>query len=102
MPRLRRSQLIAATLLSAALTIGPAGNAPAGTDCVPWSAAGPIIAKNGLKPADVVYGQVQARAGGEIIHAGLCKDGGRYFYKFVVLGKTGDVQKITVDAVTGR
>jgi uncharacterized membrane protein YkoI len=71
-------------------------------DCLPWSAAGPVIAKNGLVPADVVYQKVKARTGGKIVSASLCQDGGRFVYKLVVLGPTGEVTNVTVDARTGQ
>ena len=70
--------------------------------CVPWSQAGPIIAKNGLVPAKSVYQSVQSRAGGKIVKASLCDRGGNFVYKFVVLGADGVVNNVTVDARTGR
>jgi uncharacterized membrane protein YkoI len=45
---------------------------------------------------------VQSRTGGQIIHASLCDQGGRFFYKLVVLGAKGDVTNVTVDALTGQ
>ncbi|MEG6510081.1 hypothetical protein V6C03_14010 [Methyloligella sp. 2.7D] len=93
---------IIAPLLVGALTVFWAGSAIAGSDCLPWNAAGPVIAKNGLVPANKIYNQVQARSRGEIIKARLCRQGNRFIYKFTVLGPQGDVQTITVDARTGR
>jgi uncharacterized membrane protein YkoI len=72
------------------------------SNCLPWSAAGPVIAKNGLVSADVVYQKVKARTGGKIVNASLCEDGGHFVYKFVVLGPTGEVTNLTVDALTGQ
>lgn len=72
------------------------------SDCLPWKAAAPVIAKNALLPGDVVYQMVQSRTGGQIIHASLCDEGGRFFYKLVVLGPKGDVTNVTVDARTGQ
>ncbi len=71
-------------------------------DCVPWSSAGPVIAKNSLLPANVIYKMVQSRTGGQVVHQSLCKKGGRFFYKLVVLGPKGDVSNLTVDARTGQ
>ena len=71
-------------------------------DCLPWSSAGPIIAKNSLLSAKVIYKMVQSRTGGQVVHQSLCKKGGRFFYKLVVLGPKGDVSNLTVDARTGQ
>lgn len=76
------------------------GAAAAG--CLSWKEAGPVISKNGLVPANVVYDNVQKRTGGKIVGAKLCQDGGRFRYKFSVLGPTGDVVKLDVDAKSGQ
>ena len=70
--------------------------------CVEWSKAGPVIAQNGLVPANVVYQAVQKRTGGKVVNQALCNAGGRYVYKLVVLGPTGEVTTHTVDATTGK
>lgn len=75
---------------------------PAEAGCLSWKEAGPVISKNGLVPANVVYDSVQKRTGGKIVQAKLCQDGGRFRYKFSVLGPTGDVVKLDVDAKTGQ
>jgi uncharacterized membrane protein YkoI len=70
--------------------------------CVDWSSAGPIIAQNGLVPANVVYQAVQQKFGGKIVSQALCNAGGRFIYRLVVLGPTGQVSNVTVDAKTGQ
>ena len=75
---------------------------PAEAGCLAWKEAGPVIAQNGLVPANVVYDSVQQRTGGKIVGAKLCQDGGSFRYKFSVLGPTGDVVKLDVDAKTGQ
>jgi uncharacterized membrane protein YkoI len=69
---------------------------------VEWSQAGPIIAQNSLLPANVVYQMVQERTGGKVLSQALCNVGGRFVYKLVVLGPTGAVMNVTVDARTGQ
>ena len=71
-------------------------------DCLPWSAAGPVIQKNGLIPAGRIYNQIQSRHGGQIIKATLCRSGNSFRYKFTVLSPKGDVKTVSVDARTGR
>ena len=88
-----------AGLAAALLTMLPG---PAMAECLPWSAAGPVIAQHSLVPGNVVYDQVQSKTGGKVIHASLCEEKGRFIYKLVVLGKQGDVTNVTVDARTGR
>jgi uncharacterized membrane protein YkoI len=85
----------------AGLMLMAAGDA-AEQNCVPWKSAAPVIAKNSLLPANIIYQMVQSRTGGQIIHASLCDQGGRFFYKLVVLGAKGDVSNVTVDALTGQ
>jgi uncharacterized membrane protein YkoI len=86
---------LGAMLLSAAVKAGD-------QNCVPWKEAAPVIAQNSLLPANVIYQMVQSRTGGQIIHASLCQDGGRFIYKLVVLGSKGEVSNVTVDALTGQ
>jgi uncharacterized membrane protein YkoI len=78
------------------------GGRTAQPNCVEWSNAGPIIAQNSLIPANVIYQAVQKKTGGKIVNQALCNVGGRYVYKLVVLGPTGEVTNLTVDALTGR
>jgi len=75
---------------------------PAHAGCLPWKSAGPVIAKNGLVPGNVIYKTVQAKTGGKILHASLCESNGRYFYKVSVLGPKGDVTNHNIDAKTGQ
>jgi uncharacterized membrane protein YkoI len=97
-----RSFVRSVAVMSSIAGFAAIGGYAAASDCMPWSSAGPVIQKNGLLPADVIYNKIQERSGGQIISVNLCQKEGRFFYKFVVLGKTGDVQKIVVDARTGR
>ncbi|MFD0986779.1 PepSY domain-containing protein [Methyloligella solikamskensis] len=75
---------------------------PAAAECLPWSAAGPVIQKNGLIPAGRIYNQIQSKHKGQIIKATLCRNGNSFRYKFTVLGAKGDVKTVSVDARTGR
>jgi uncharacterized membrane protein YkoI len=85
----------AATLLAATGRTAEPG-------CVEWSQAGPIIAQNSLVSANVIYQMVQKRTGGKVVSQALCNVGGRFVYKLVVLGPTGEVINVTVDARTGQ
>ncbi len=85
----------------AAAVFGAAGQT-AEPGCVEWSQAGPIIAQNSLLPANVIYQMVQKRTGGKVVNQALCNVGGRFVYKLVVLGSTGEVTNVTVDARTGQ
>ncbi len=94
---MRQVCIVAMTVAFLAVSGGPAE-----AGCLVWKEAGPVISKNGLVPANVVYDSVQQRTGGKIVGAKLCQDGGRFRYKFSVLGPTGDVVKLDVDAKTGQ
>jgi uncharacterized membrane protein YkoI len=96
--RVLRPTILAA--LSAAIVANAGKTAEPG--CVEWSQAGPIIAQNSLLPANVVYQMVQERTGGKVLSQALCNVGGRFVYKLVVLGPTGAVMNVTVDARTGQ
>jgi uncharacterized membrane protein YkoI len=96
-------RIIKRTLATLAGAVLMGTSAPALADCLPWSAAGPAIAKNGLVPAGSIYKKVQAKyPGGKIVKATLCQDSDRFLYKFVVVGAQGDLSKVTVDAKTGQ
>ena len=85
----------------AAIILAAAGKT-AEPGCVEWSQAGPIIAQNALVSANVIYQMVQKRTGGKVVSQALCNEGGRFVYKLVVLGPTGEVINVTVDARTGQ
>ena len=85
----------------AAATLAAVGQT-AEPGCVEWSQAGPIIAQNSLVSANVIYQMVQKRTGGKVVSQALCHVGGRFVYKLVVLGPTGEVINVTVDARTGQ
>ena len=70
--------------------------------CVDWGNAASIIAQNSLQPASAIYQMVQKRTGGKVVNQALCKRGSGYVYKLVVLGPTGEVTILTVDAATGQ
>jgi len=96
--RVLRPTIIAAL---AALFVTATGHAEE-PGCLDWSKAGPIIAQNSLLPANVIYQMVQERLGGKVVNQALCQAGGRFVYKLVVLGPTGEVTNLTVDALTGQ
>jgi uncharacterized membrane protein YkoI len=85
-----------------AATIFAAAGQTAEPGCVEWSQAGPIIAQNALVSANVIYQMVKKRTGGKVVSQALCNEGGRFVYKLVVLGPTGEVINVTVDARTGQ
>jgi uncharacterized membrane protein YkoI len=91
-----------ATIAALVAAIFSVGGQTAQPDCVEWSKAGPIIAQNSLLPANVIYQAMQKKTGGKIVNQSLCKVGGRFVYKLVVLGPTGEVTNLTVDALTGQ
>ena len=91
-----------ATIAALVAAIFSVGGQTAQPDCVEWSKAGPIIAQNSLLPASVIYQAVQKKTGGKIVNQALCKVGGSFVYKLVVLGPTGEVTNLTVDALTGQ
>ena len=93
------TSLTLAALIAASQAAGGRAGQPG---CVEWSQAGPIIAQNGLIPANVIYQKVKKRYGGKIVSQALCEVGGRFVYKLVVLGPTGEVTNVTVDAKTGQ
>jgi uncharacterized membrane protein YkoI len=78
-----------------------AASAPAAAGCVPWKSAGALISKNSLIPGNRLVAMVQSKTGGKVISATLCQSGSNFFYKVSVLGKTGTVTSLTVDARTG-
>jgi uncharacterized membrane protein YkoI len=91
--------IVVVALAVAPLTVAVKAGQP---DCVDWGKAASIIQQNSLLAASVVYQMVQKRTGGKIVSQSLCKQGNRYVYKLVVLGPTGEVTNLTVDAATGQ
>ncbi len=96
-------QVMKATIMAALVCAVFAQSGFAGQPgCMEWSKAGPVIARNNLVPANVIYQKVQQRAGGKIVSQSLCKLGNQFVYRLVVLGPTGEVTNVTVDARTGQ
>jgi len=85
----------------AALMLIAAG-LPAEAGCLPWKSAGALISKNSLVPGNRLVAMVQSRTGGKVISATLCQSGNNFVYRVSVLGKTGTVTNLTVDARTGQ
>jgi len=79
-----------------------AAGAPSQAGCLPWKSAGALISKNGLIPGNKLVAMVQSRTGGEVISATLCQNGNNFVYRVSVLGKTGTVTNLTVNARTGQ
>jgi uncharacterized membrane protein YkoI len=90
---------LVAVLALAPLTVATEAGEPG---CVDWGKAAAIIAQNKLLPASVIYQKVQKKTGGKIVNQSLCKQGNGYVYKLVVLGPTGAVTNLVVDAATGQ
>jgi uncharacterized membrane protein YkoI len=90
------------TMITALAALFMAAGHAGEPDCFDWSKAGSVIAQNSLLPANVIYDKVQKRMGGKIVNQALCQAGGRFVYKLVVLGATGEVTNVTVDASTGQ
>jgi uncharacterized membrane protein YkoI len=96
-------QVLRPTIIAALAALFVTATGHAGEPgCLDWSKAGPIIAQNSLLPANVIYQMVQERLGGKVVNQALCQAGGRFVYKLVVLGPTGEVTNLTVDALTGQ
>ncbi|MGH6867058.1 MAG: PepSY domain-containing protein [Methyloceanibacter sp.] len=91
-----------AALAAAMTAMLMAAAIPARAECLPWKAAGQIIAKNSLLPGNVIYKMVQSKTSGKIIQATLCRNGPRFIYKVTVLGAKGEVTNLTVDARSGQ
>ena len=57
---------------------------------------GPLLCVRAVLP------YLKEKGYGKIVNQSLCKEGNRYVYKLVVLGPTGAVTNLTVDAATGQ
>jgi uncharacterized membrane protein YkoI len=79
-----------------------AASAPVQAGCLPWKSAGKLISKNGLIPGNRLVAMVQSKTGGKVISATLCQNGNNFVYRVSVLGKTGTVTNLTVNARTGQ
>lgn len=86
--RTRHVKKTAAVLLLFALSVMPAQ-----AGCLSQSQAREAVASGKAAP----LGSVAGRAGGEIVKAQLCQQGGGYVYVLSVL-KGGKVTKVTVNA----
>lgn len=63
----------------------------------------PSEARQAIAAGEAVrLGDVARRVGGEILDARLCEAGGRLVYQLAVMTSGGNVERITVDARSGR
>ncbi len=75
----------------------------ASSGCIPWNSARQIIKNNQLLTASEVRKKYPSRGQKRLIELKLCKRGGRYVYKIVMMygGKVSKVDKIVLDAKSG-
>lgn len=87
-----------AALLTAALLFGASVSASA--QCVNWSEARGVIARNNLASPGSVRKQAMSR-GGEVISMNLCRQGDRYVYRLTIIGAGKQARDIVIDAGGG-
>lgn len=63
-----------------------------------WSEAAPIVQKEGLVTVEVITGLNHDKLKGDIVKTMLCKEQGRYLYRFVVRQANGQLKTVPVDA----
>jgi uncharacterized membrane protein YkoI len=91
--------LVICLLALIALAAPPASDGALAADqCWAVSEAGPIVKKEVLIPASDLHAQAQGRIKGKILSMQLCQERGRWIYKLVVLGASGRVENVTLDA----
>ena len=67
-----------------------------------WSAAGPVVRAENLKPVDRVLGLVAKQRKGKAVKVRLCRRDGKFRYRVAVAGANGGISWVSVDARTGR
>ena len=92
-------QLALAAMAALAASLGPsAGHAQQEGACVPWSQAREVVAQNRLRSVRGVRKVIENRYGGQVIHANLCRSGGRFVYRLVIMEPGGNVRNVEVNA----
>ncbi len=86
--------LIAAGLLS----LSGAAQAADGVCIGDWSEAAPIVQREGLVTVEAITGLNHEQLKGDIVKTMLCKEQGRYLYRFVVRQANGQLKTVAVDA----
>jgi hypothetical protein len=89
---------LCAVLLAALLLVGATPTVAA--DCMSWSDARGVIAKNGLRSPAQVRKQAIGK-GDEVLSMNLCRQGGGYVYKLTVVGDGKRARDVVVDAGGG-
>ena len=75
------------------------GSAAAGEQCYSdWSAAAPIVKKEGLLSVEELTPVARQKLNGEIVKVTLCEAKGGFVFRLVVRGLKGDLKTVTVDA----
>ena len=99
MLNLATRQLALAAMTALATLWGPsAGHAQQEGACVPWSQARGVVAQNRLRSVRGVRKMIENRYGGQVIHANLCRSGGRFVYRLVIMEPGGNVRNVEVNA----
>ena len=94
---IRQLALAAMAALAAAWAPSPS-HAQAEGACVPWSQARGVVAQNQLRSVRGVRKVIENRYGGQVIHANLCRSGGRFVYRLVIMEPGGNVRNVEVNA----
>jgi uncharacterized membrane protein YkoI len=74
------------------------GQAADGVCIGDWSDAAPIAQKEGLVTVEDIVQLHHEQLKGDIVKTMLCKESGRYLYRFVVRKAGGELKTIAVDA----
>lgn len=67
--------------------------------CFPdWSAAAPVVSKEGLATIEKLTRLAHGKVFGVIVKTELCRDKGGFVYRLVVREPSGRLNRVTVDA----
>jgi uncharacterized membrane protein YkoI len=95
----RRTLLLALALSSTGVGLAYGDN---GDDSSDHDRASRAVAQGRAQPLAQLLNQVQARLGGQVIGVKLKQKNGRFVYKLRVVTPTGQLEEVSVDAMTGE
>lgn len=83
---------------TASISASAATTATATACFTDWSSALLIVQSEILVPVRDIHAHARALGLGEVMRVTLCRDDGRYVYRLLVRGPTGQMAPMTVDA----
>ena len=97
-----RSLVSAALVVLSGLAVSAPVRAEQAASCLSDGELRDLVQTRTIVPQIYAFRTASGQTGGEVIRATLCPKDGGFVYRIVTLNRSGKLNHVTVDAVTGK